>query len=334
MKVYDFGLNWSGTLKEDFVSFIQKECKQNGLSFIWISQDKVRKIEKELATDKLKIKFLLDTEATYNKKKCLYARICYRVKDKKGIVINDPDRTKIAIDKSVMHYELMDSNISVPFSLIIRNWFSFNYKLTPWQRRRLGKPFIIKPALGYGQLGLVREAKGSIQEIAEARCFDKEDNFLLQKKINPVKKGKRRAWFRVFNLFNTIIPCWWDDCTNVYEYVLSEEFSRYELYSLAKIVSQIAQISRMNWFSTEIAIDEKGEFIAIDYLNDQCGMSSKRESPSGVPEDIVKYTAKKMVSTAVKYLNKVEFDKKYVILLKDVAIGAQELGLAPGVLKN
>jgi hypothetical protein len=334
MKKYDFGLNWSGTLKEDFVCFLQSECRKNKLSFIWISQDKAAQTARLVEQGKLRIKFLLDTEATYNKKGDFYSRICYGVKDKGGAVINDPDRTKTAIDKSVMHYELMNAGISVPVTVIIRKWYRYNHTLTAWEKKRLGIPFIIKPALGYGQLGVIRDAKGSIRELAVSRSFDKEDNFLVQEKIKPAQLAGRLAWFRVYSLFNSIIPCWWDDCTNIYEYVTRADFEKYNLYPLVKIVSKIAAITRMNWFSTEIAIDQKGRFLPIDYVNDQCSMTTRSESPNGVPDRIVKYTAVKMVAAARKYLNKVEFKRKYVILLKEARIQAEELGFAPGLLFN
>ena len=337
MRRYDFALNWSGTLKEPFVDFLIQACNAKRLSFLWISQDNVRQTARLIQQKRIKIRVLLDTEATYNKKDDPYARVCYAVKDQGGAVINDPDRTKAAIDKSILHYELANAGIATPYTIIVRNWQPASYRLPETERQRLGVPFVIKPALGYGQLGVIRDAKGTIREIATARNYDRGDNFLLQEKITPIDLNGKRAWFRVFNLFNTIIPCWWDDHQNHYEHVGYEEFNSHGLYPLVKIVSRIAAITRMAWFSTEIAIDRKNSqkrFLAIDYVNDQCSMDSQSQTPSGVPDAIVRSTAVYMTDIAYRQKYNLKSKRRYTVWLKDASIKIHGLGTAPDLLRK
>ncbi|MFC1514778.1 hypothetical protein ACFL5X_02645 [Candidatus Omnitrophota bacterium] len=337
MKRYDFALNWSGTIIEPFVGLLQAACKEKKLSFLWISQDNAQEVARFIEQDRIMIKVLLDTEATYNKKGDIYSRICYAVKDSGGAVINDPDRTKAAIDKSILHYELANAGIATPYTVIVRNWQPATYRLPENERQRLGVPFVIKPALGYGQLGVIRDARGTIHEIATARNFDKGDNFLLQEKIVPIELGGKRAWFRVFNLFNTIIPCWWDDHENRYEHVLYEQFNTFGLYPLVQIVSRIASLTRMAWFSTEIALDNKNgqrRFSAIDYVNDQCSMDTLSQTSSGVPDAIVKSTADYMADSAYRLIHGLKSKRKYTVWLKDATIKIHGLGTAPELLKQ
>lgn len=337
MEEYDFGVSWSGNIKENFVRLLKAACKERKLSFIWICADNVKEVVKMLESHQMRIKVLLDTEATYNKKGDLYARVCYAVKDLGGVVINDPDRTKVAVDKSVIHYELMNSGITIPYTVVVRNWESSAFKLTTEEKIKLGTPLVIKPALGYGQLGVIREARGSIREIAQARNFDPTDNFLLQEKIIPVDLDGKRAWFRVFNVFHTIIPCWWNDRENLYEHVIYEEFNRHCLFPLAKIVSKVAAITRMAWFSTEVAIDKKfGQirFVAIDYVNDQCDMTTKSETTSGVPDAVAEYTAQCIVSAAQRKIRNAKISGKYTIWLSDASIELRGLGISPDLLKQ
>ncbi|MBU1925900.1 MAG: hypothetical protein KKB82_08290 [Candidatus Omnitrophica bacterium] len=337
MKSYDFALNWSGTLEEDFVKFLKGACAAKKLSFLWISAENVKSIIRKLELQKLKIKTLLDTEASYNKPGDPYARICYAVKDAGGVVVNDPDRAKMAIDKSVIHYELVNAGITVPYTVVVRNWEPNNFRLTEAERQQLGVPFVIKPALGYGQQGVLRDARGTVREIANARKFDRGDNFLLQEKIVPLNLDGRRAWFRVFNAFDTIIPCWWDDQQNRYEHVEYEEFNNLRLYGLAKMVSKIAAITKIVWFSTEIAIDNKTaarRFLAIDYVNDQCDMSTLSETSSGVPDTVVQHTANSIVGAAYRIMNNETLSRRYAIFLKDATIEIRGLGVSPDLLKQ
>jgi len=337
MNSYDFALNWSGTLEEDFVKFIREACLAKKLSFLWISDENVKSIARKLELHELMVKTLLDTEAIYNKQGDPYARICYAVKDSGGVVVNDPDRAKVAVDKAVIHYELVNAGIMVPYTVVVRNWEPNNFRLTKAERQQLGVPFVIKPALGYGQQGVLRDARGTICEIANARNFDRGDNFLLQEKIIPLNFNCKRAWFRVFNVFDTIIPCWWDDQQNRYEHVEYEEFNNFRLYNLAKIVSKIAAITKMVWFSTEIAIDKKTNarrFLAIDYVNDQCDMSTLSETLSGVPDAVVGHTANSIVGAAYRIMNNETLSRRYAIFLKDATIEVRGLGVSPDLLKQ
>jgi len=179
MKEYDFGLNWSTKSREVFINALKSACQEMELSFIWISDDNVKDVIKKLESSELRIKFLLDTEATYNRDTCPYARVCYAVKDSGGVVINDPDRARLAVDKSVMHYELINKGINVPYSVVVRNWEPNSFQLTQEEREKLGVPFIIKPACGYAMAGVVCDARGTIRDIANARNFDRGDNFCL-----------------------------------------------------------------------------------------------------------------------------------------------------------
>lgn len=319
------------------MALLQAACEQRKLSFLWISKDNARSVARDLDQRKLTIKVLLDTEATYNKKGDIYTRICYNVKDSGGVVINDPDRAQAAIDKSTTHYELINAGIMAPYTFVVRNWEPATFRLPDEEKKKLGIPFVIKPALGYGQLGVIRDARGTIREIAQARSFDRGDNFLLQEKIMPIGLEGKRAWFRGFNVFDTIIPCWWDDQANRYEHVGYEEFNKHSLFPLAKIVSKIAAITRMAWFSSEIAIDQKQEkkrFLVIDYVNDQCDMTSQSETPSGVPDAVTQFTADNIVDAAHRFINNKKISKRYSIFLKDATIVIRGLGSSPELLKQ
>lgn len=336
MKEFDLGLTWDKN-KCLFTDTLIYACKEKGLSFYWINVNKAKDVIRSLESNKLRIKAMLDTEATYDIQGDLYARLCYAVKDSGGVVINDPDRTRMAVDKTVMYYELIDLGINTPHTVVVRNWEPSTFKLSDEERRKLGNPFIIKPGCGWGHRGVIYNAKGTIREIAEARNFNRGDNFLLQEKIEPINFNGKRAWFRIFHIFDKIIPCWWDDRISKYEHVKAEEFTRYKLTSLVRIVTAIARLTRMSWFSTEVAVDKKFEklrFFSIDHVNDQCDMEARSENKDGVPDNIVKFTAYSMVHAAKMIIEKrKKTPGKYTILLRNRSRrGLRGLGYAPHLL--
>ena len=143
MEKIDFGLAWRDKKSEPFIEWLKKECNSRKMSFVWCHDDNVKRITRDLQNGRLKIGFLLDTEATYSDPKDPYAKLCYKVKDTGGKVVDDPDDAKMSIDKSVMHYRLIRAGIPVPYSVVIRNWEPEKFKLSHNQKNKLGKVFII-----------------------------------------------------------------------------------------------------------------------------------------------------------------------------------------------
>lgn len=303
MKQYDFALAWNSGSKEKFVRWLKRECSLRGLKFLLVSKKNLMTTIKNLEKGVLKINFLLDNEANYDNAKDLSVRLCYAVKDTGGYVVCDPDDARQAANKAVTHYDLVKAKVPVPYTVVIRNWEPDNFNLTKEENKRLGAHFIIKPATGFGQKGVLKNA-ASIAEIVQARHFNRGDNFLIQEKIIPLRIDDREAWFRVYFIFGEIIPCWWSTETGQYTHVTLREMSNYKLLPLARITSEIARITNMEVFSSEIAIttkDKEKQFVAIDYVNDQpelCIRSQKgRFGP--VPE-VVEHIAERITETASK----------------------------------
>lgn len=307
MKIYDFALAWNSGHKERFVKWVKRECVLRKLKFLLVDEHNVLSVTEALEQGKLKVKFLLDNEANYDDAKDLYARLCYAVKDIDGYVICDPDDARESSNKSVTHYDLVRAKIPVPYTVVVRNWEPDNFILTKDEISKLGAPFVIKPASGFGQKGVVKNANGSIAEIAQARHFNRGDNFLLQEKIEPLILEEKQAWFRVYFLFGEIIPCWWNTETGQYKHVTLREMYNYRLLPLARIISEIARITHMDFFTSEIAVTGKGKdrrFVAIDYVNDQPELCVRSEKVGGGPvPEVVWHISERIVELAWRMLN-------------------------------
>ena len=302
MRRYNFALTWTSGSTENFVKWARKECSVKGLRFLLITEKNVESLIDGLEKGRLKIKFLLDNEADYGDKNNLFARLCYAVKDTGGYVVCEPDDARQASNKAITHYDLVRAKLPVPYTVVVRNWKPDDFILTKEELKMLGAPFIIKPASGFGQKGVIKNANGTISEIAQARHFNRGDDFLLQEKIEPLTLADREAWFRVYFLFGEIIPCWWNTQTGQYIHMTLREMYNFRLLSLARITSEIAKITGMDFFSSEIALTGKGKerrFVAIDYVNDQPELCVRSEkSGFGPISEIVQHIAERIVDLA------------------------------------
>ena len=303
MKRKDFAISWFYDKKNEdifFIEVLKKECKARGMSFMLVDEANVRQSIKKLKEGKLKFKFLLDMVSELTDPKDHFAMLSYAAKDTGTKVINDPDYAKAAADKSITHFDLLKVGIAVPYTVILRTWEPAK-RISGREKRKLGSSFVIKPALGYGWRGVKIGAKGTLDEISKAKKISRGENLLLQKNIKPVIIEGRIAWFRVFHVFGEIIPCWWNTGTGHYEHVTLRKMHKHRLRSLTVIVSEIAKLKNIEWFSTEITITLKGKkrwFVVIDYVNDQCDLKSQSMCRAGVPDNLIEHIAYKIVENA------------------------------------
>jgi len=301
MPSYDIGFVFIGDKNESVIKWLRRESSLRGLKFLWINEPNAPDMLDKLEKNKLKVKFLIDNESNYYNPEDIYMKICYAVKDQGGVVIDDPDNARASADKSVTHFDFVEAGLPVPYTVVVRNWQPDDFSLSRDQIKKLGTPFIIKPARGFGQHGVVKEASGDITQIAEARHFSRGDNFLLQEKIRPAQLGDMPGWFRVYYLFGEIIPCFWHPETGHYRHVTLREMNKYRLLPLARYVSEIARIVNMNFFSTEIALAGEGKerkFVIIDYVNDQVELCVRPTKIGGPVAEVVQHIAETLAERA------------------------------------
>jgi hypothetical protein len=137
----------------------------------------------------------------------------------------------------------------------------------------------------------------------------KNDKYILQEKIFPKMLDGKRAWFRSFWAFGNAVPLWWDDQTHIYEIITPAELKNFNLRKLTQITRLIAEISHLDFFSTEIVLTANNKFVVIDYVNDQCDMRLKSLHKDGVPDETIDKIINFMRIAIIR--NNKTFDEKF-----------------------
>ncbi len=88
-------------------------------------------------------------------------------------------------------------------------------------------------------------------------------------------------------MFGLVLPCWWDDETHRYRTLTRAEIQAHGLRPLLSITRSIAEVCRLDFFSTEIALTPSGTFVVVDYVNDLCDMRLQSRHFDGVPDLVV-----------------------------------------------
>lgn len=302
MKVIECAIFYEWEYDEDFVSILATELESQNLSSEVYSPVDFESVIEKLHRKALSFRTIIDRASDIDDSCEL---IVNHLNRKRTLIVNDPSNVRHSSDKASMHLEFITAGIYVPYTIIISPYSAQQeVALNIDQLACLGRPFIIKPAnTTGGGVGVVTGAE-SLREVIDTRQHNKDDKYLLQKKIEPMILGGKRAWFRPFYVFEKIFICWWDDLTHVYFEASHGEIKKYNLREIEKIVMKIHEVSGLDFFSTEIAITPQGEFIVIDYVNEMCDMRLKSKHFDGVPDNIVEAIAKKIANGILCYCRK------------------------------
>jgi hypothetical protein len=286
LTLVDLAILWEWEYDEDFVTIVNAKCRQFGLSTFLIHPFNLTEVLGAAERNEFSAGSFFDRASDSNP---AFEPLVQHLTNLDSLPVNDPQNFDVALDKAAMHHRLIEQGINVPYTIILspaRDWT----KIKIGELIRLGEPFIIKPALGGGGIGVELNAK-TLFDIVRAREAKSKECFLLQEKVIPLHFGELRGWFRSFYVCGRVIVCWWDDITHIYRVATGEEEKIYGLNKLRAHTLKIAEISRVNFFSTEFAIVDKDTFVAVDYVNDQCDMRLKSVHPDGVPDEVVEQIA-------------------------------------------
>lgn len=213
--------------------------------------------------------------------------------------VNHAGRMVWCRDKATMHLELVAAGIHVPYGVIISSDQAARAGgVLAEHAQALGAPFVIKPAEGGGGEGVVLDAStaADVARYLEERGYDK---VILQRRVLPCSLGGNRGWFRVFFLAGQIVPCWWDDLTHLYRLLTPHEEHAAGLSRLRQLTAAIARIAGIDFFTTEIALDEAGEMVVVDFVNEMPDLRCQSEHPDGVPRPLVDAIVAMLVEMAV-----------------------------------
>jgi hypothetical protein len=302
MRIYDFVMTHKLDADDFFIHCVQQHCARRSLNFFLIEPLWVEAFYEKLQKGKIWARVLLNMHSEHHQPEDIYHRLVRLAFERKTAVIDPPDVALAAFDKARLHPRLASAGFALPFTVIVPREKAGTFQLAPEERAGLGAPFVIKPSLGYGKRGVILDAQ-SESDLQRSLIQWPDDNYLLQRRIVPRLIEGKPAYFRVFYAFGSVWFCWWNCYTDRYSVLAPAELEKHDLKSLGEIVCRLADLTTMRFFSSEIALTEQGEFVLIDYVNDQCHMLTQSANPQmGVPDEIVADIARRLVEGAQPWL--------------------------------
>lgn len=309
MEKYDLGIAYVWEYDLDFINLVEYRLQKKDISTFRVTADNISDVTKRFSKKELSFNCYLDRASDVDDDFEELAGILTRLNCR---IFNPYNKTSHAIDKANMHLEFITAGLNVPYSIIIPpHSEKEELYISMSNLAILGRPFIIKPCnTTGGGIGVVTGAE-SLKEVIEERITNHNDKYILQEKIYPKMLDGKRAWFRSFWAFGKAIPVWWDDQTHFYNEISDTEIKLFGLKKLFSITKTIADLTGLDFFSTEIVITARGIFVVIDYVNDQCDMRFSSKHPDGVPDKVVEEIIFNLIKK-IKYLKKNKTDLKRI----------------------
>jgi hypothetical protein len=293
---YDLALTFDWEYDREFIHLVEESSRNRGLRTITIAPAEAGRALEAFRSGQLDFRVLLDRASGSSPDFIgLQALAAARGRD----VIEGLDKLRWASDKATMHLELLTAGIPIPHTVILPSYATEpELALRPEDLAPLGIPFVVKPAnTTGGSVGVVADAAGP-SDVLDARRTYPADKYLLQERIVPEVRDGKRFWFRGFYVLGEVHLTWWDDRTHLYSELGYDEAAARSLGPIYQIVRTIARVSRLRFFSTEVARDARGRLFAVDYVNEICDMRLQSLHPDGVPDAVVARIANRIAAHA------------------------------------
>jgi hypothetical protein len=301
-ETYNLAIAWNWEFDTDFIAGIEYECRARNISTYRIDTDHLPHVIELLKQGLLTFDAFYDRASDSSPDFLPLVKI---MEERATCLINPYHRVAHAIDKATMHLEFITCGLNVPNTIILP---PFNDRpaitLTKDELLRLGVPFVIKPAnTTGGGTGVLLDAM-TLDDVLCARQEHKNDKYLLQEIIAPKQIAGKRGWFRVYFAFGEIILCWWDDKTHRYTELTHDEEMLNDLQCLRSAMSIIHNICDLDFFSSEIAITERGKVVIVDYVNEVCDMRLQSKYFDGAPDPIVRHIQNLLAAHVQSHLSR------------------------------
>ena len=291
----DLGIAWEWQYDAEFVKCLADVADARGLSVQLIHTRDLPTALRDFTGCKTRFRTFLDRASDNVKEFLPFGKA---VAKSGARMINTYAQMAWCIDKATMHMEFLANGLHVPYSIIL-SAYDHEPEIKITDLARLRRPFIIKPCIGGGGTGVVLGAE-TLADVLSARQSQNDQKFLLQEKIAPKLLEGRRAWFRVYWVLGRTFIVWWNDLTHLYGELKPVEEELYDLSPMRKIISKIAGISRLDFFSAEMALTADNRFVVVDYVNDIVDMRLQSSHADGVPDGVVR----DIISAIIDFVSK------------------------------
>jgi hypothetical protein len=280
------------SINSSLLKIMQEGCAAHGLSSLLVNKTSVRQTIAAIRKGKLKPLVFLDLcsrpgDEFYELLEVMAAAGVHTLCDPKTLPYTF---------KAVSHPALEAAGVPLPPSVIIPR-DQPDRDLTPAELEKVGDRVVIKPSYGVAGLGVVVNVPPDKTQLAKAREYKRDEDWLIQRMIRWQKLPHRDAYLRAYNVLGQRTLMWWSN-DHGYARLTWDDFHKHDLIGAVELVDKIASVTGVEFFSSEIAITgdpgRPDRFCVIDYVNDQCDIDPDAAPGRSPPREWVRWVCHQM----------------------------------------
>lgn len=265
-----------------------------GLSFLLVNNTNVESIHRQITSGRCRPHVYLDLSSRPGDP---FEQLLFAAARAGSHAIRRPEHSGWVL-KAQSHPVLASAGLPVPPTVILKAEDP-DRELTMEEKLLLGPRVVIKPSFGEAAKGVVTNAAPSMENIASARNYNRAFDWLVQKQVTWTRFEQRPAYLRAYYCCGHRTLLWWckENGHEGYDLLTWSDLRRYDLLPAVEIVDRIAELTGMDFFSSEIAITgESGpdRFVLIDYINDQCDMDPHAHPRYSPPEPFARWVCQRL----------------------------------------
>jgi hypothetical protein len=264
-----------------------------GLSCQLVNNNNVERMLEEAETGRFRPHVYLDLSSRPDDP---FEKLLYAAHRAGAHTIRNPDHTQWVL-KSQSHPKLLEAGLPLPPTVILKS-DEPDRELTAQERAAIGDQAVIKPSFGEAAKGCVVGVEPTLERIRQARDYERKFDWLIQRMITWTHFGDRPAYLRAYNVCGHRTLMWWakEKSQDAYDLLSWDDLRKYDLAGAVEILDKLADVTGMDFFSTEIAITKESgpdRFVLIDYVNDQCDMDPT-DNPYSPPEAFCRFVTQRL----------------------------------------
>ena len=276
---YDLCLVSNWEYDDGFIRLLESACRARGRRLLTVTPANLADVIPLLSSGEADFSALLDRASESDP---AFLPLVDIAKASNARRLNPREFADLAYDKASQHYKFIEAGIHTPYTIILPAYVD-QPDLPALDLSPLGGLFAVKPAFGGGGEGVSTEVT-RLEEVRSGRMKFPKQQYLLQSHIAPINVNSLPAWFRVIYCLGEVYSSFWDVTSHIYTPVPPKTGI---LSSLRIVTMKIAEVCKLDLFSSELALTEDGRLLAVDYVNDPIDLRLQSRALDGVPDEIV-----------------------------------------------
>jgi hypothetical protein len=281
METFDLGIAWDNEADNEFVNGLNDCALREGVKPYLIHVYNFFSSLKDITDGKLSFRYFFDRSSDDSS---TFGGLADFLKKKDIDFINHPDNVNNSIDKTKIHSMFVSYGLPVPKTVFLKS--QEEKQVLEAKIKHVSIPCLLKSAFGSCGNGQVLTIN-SIDDVLKLKEEETIKSYFVQEQVLPINLENKPAWFKVLYCFGEIIPLHWHPLTKEYDTLTLRQIYRLGLHEIWPIAKKIKQACKLDFFSTDIVLKDKGKFLVVDYVNDRPDMRKKSKFKDALPDEIV-----------------------------------------------